>query len=83
VLIDRGADFNATDEEGMTALGWTARIDHGHPEIAAALLEAGADPSIASSNGRTPLDWAEFLDNREVANLLSAATGRERNATSP
>ena len=57
----------------MTALAWAAKIDHGHGEIAAILLAAGADPTIPSNNGRTPLEWAVEFGNHLVAGQLREA----------
>ncbi len=72
-LIARGANVNAQDSDGMTALAWAAKIDPGHTSIVEALLTAGADPSIASNDGRTPLQWAEFFGHEHIARLLRTA----------
>ena len=54
-----GADPNATDGEGFTALHWAAY--RGHDQIVATLLNAGADPNARNEDrnskhyGRTPL----------------------------
>jgi ankyrin repeat protein len=72
-LVNRDTDLNVQDDGGMTALAWAAKKDHGHGEIAAMLLAAGADPTLASSNGHTPLDWAIQFDNQLVAEQLRRA----------
>jgi hypothetical protein len=55
-LIERGADLEATDGFGCTALAHAANA--GHLEVVQALLEAGADPNHASRKGNTPLMMA-------------------------
>jgi ankyrin repeat protein len=50
-LIDRGADVNAANEAGATALIWA--VDD--PDKTRVLLEHGADPNATSSEGATPL----------------------------
>ncbi len=53
VLIDSGADLNATDPDGSTAL--VLAIINAHYELAAMLLESGADPEIADGSGMAAL----------------------------
>ena len=52
-LIKAGADVNAAQADGATALQWAAY--HGDAELAKRLLKAGANPSLANRNGATPL----------------------------
>ena len=49
-LLARGADANARDNEESTALMFVS-----DPEIAAVLLDHGADPTLASNDGVTAL----------------------------
>lgn len=71
-LLERGADANASQGDGMTALHWAAY--HGNVEIAAMLLKAGADPMAGTRIGAyTPLHLAAQAGSETVARALVAA----------
>jgi serine/threonine-protein phosphatase 6 regulatory ankyrin repeat subunit B len=53
VLLKAGADINARDSEGATAL-YRAVSDH-RPDLVTLLLLAGANPNIANNKGFSPL----------------------------
>ncbi|CAM2065974.1 Ankyrin repeat domain-containing protein [Sulfidibacter corallicola] len=67
-LLRRGADPNAVNRFGDTALIWAA--SQGQADIVQALLEAGADPDKYGSYRRTPLHWAASANHLGVAQLL-------------
>jgi TonB family protein len=52
-LIASGADVNATDSSGWTALMYASRVSSDYP--VQELLKAGADPNQSSPHGDTPL----------------------------
>jgi ankyrin repeat protein len=54
--IQEGADLNALDAEGLAPLHIAA--SHPNIEIVRALLDAGADPNLASQKGDPPLTFA-------------------------
>lgn len=59
LLLDAGADVNATDDYGFTLLHQVERFWRGDTAYsrpaARALLQAGADPDAGGRGGRTPL----------------------------
>jgi ankyrin repeat protein len=80
LLLDRGADVNARQHGGYTALH--AAAQHGDREMAELLLARGADPSIATDDGRTAADLARGGGHDELAALLQARPAAE-NPTNP
>ncbi len=70
-LVGEGGDVDATDDYGETAL--IASCRHGHEEVAAVLIDGGAQVNkenkyketlfhFASPNGR-PLLWSLIMEN--------------------
>jgi ankyrin repeat protein len=96
VLIEGGADVNATTPDGISAV--VIALINGHFDVAGALVEAGTDPNLADYTGRTALYAAidfntmpksnrpapKVLENRltglDVARLL-LERGADVNAT--
>jgi ankyrin repeat protein len=52
-LADGGADFDAVDPDGTTAMALA--IDNAHFDVARMLLEKGADPNVADTTGTAAL----------------------------
>lgn len=73
-LLKRGAEIDATTQNGSTALFFAARF--GHVEAVKLLLKNDADPMIANENGETAVDWAVKSKQTDIENLLRAAGGR-------
>jgi ankyrin repeat protein len=69
VLIDRGADVNAQNDFGSTALMWSVS----DPSKVRLLLDRGAQVNLAARSGRTALIVAGFTNpSAEVVRLLLA-----------
>ena len=71
LLLDRGADVNARDQNNVTPLLLAAgrHMD----DIARILLERGADPSVKNTRGKTPLHLLlerNFDDYNDVDGVL-------------
>ena len=70
-LIELGAQVDAPDNAGMTALHWSAW--RGAAEPARLLLGSGADPTLKDQKGKIPLDYARESGNSELVTLLEMA----------
>lgn len=68
-LLNGGADVNAHDAAGDSALTWAAKVNC--PAIAKLLIERGADPLHVSANGFTPVRWAAWYKSFEVQRVLN------------
>ncbi|PWU08034.1 MAG: hypothetical protein C5B51_08670, partial [Terriglobia bacterium] len=69
-LVNRGADLNLADPDGITPL--IMAIINGHYDTAGLLVEAGADPNIADTWGRTPLYAAIDMNTLEPSTTRPA-----------
>ncbi len=75
-LIDGGAPLDHVNNLGWTALIEAVILGDGGPDHIAtvrALVEAGADLTIADREGRTPLDHARSRGYTEIIQILEAA----------
>lgn len=73
-LVQRGVPLEVHDVVGATALYSAAQ--RGRARIAAALLEAGANPNATARRGHTPLDVAQHQGHEAVVALLTRHGGR-------
>ena len=79
-LLEQGADVNAREGDGATALHWAVERDDA--EVAEALLRAGADVTAANDYGVTPASLACLNRNAAVLERLVAAGADPNAATS-
>ena len=73
--LDAGADVNAKDNTGFTALIWASI--YGHTEIVRKLLNAGADVNAKTNSGQTALIGASINRHTEVVKILEEAATKE------
>jgi len=73
MLLEKGADVNAKDNNGNTALNWAMmKINNKIVEI---LANKGADVNAKDNYGDTPLNWAVKRGEVDLVKIL-LATGR-------
>jgi hypothetical protein len=58
LMAAKGANLDARDRSGATALMWATFNDTGDARMVEALIQLGADPLAANKSGETALDWA-------------------------
>ena len=58
LLIDKGAELNIKDDDGVTPLHEAVR-SISHKDIIELLITNGADINAKTKRGSTPLDWAQ------------------------
>jgi len=75
-LIKAGADIEARDSSGNTALGEAAA--QGHVSVTKLLVSAGAKVNVRGRRGKTPIDVAREEGHLEVAKILERAKGKPR-----
>ncbi len=68
LLLDKGANVNATDEWGCTAL--TLAVSEGRLDMVQQLLEHGAAPSIPNASQMPLLNWAIMLREGPMVHAL-------------
>ncbi|MDR1911567.1 MAG: AMIN domain-containing protein [Helicobacteraceae bacterium] len=61
-MIEKGANIELADDEGMTPLVWAILLKD--EDTTNALLAKGAATNAIDASGYTPLDWAVFADNQ-------------------
>ena len=69
--LEAGADVNAADGEGWTALHFAA--SEGHASIVKTLVDRGADVSKQNEDGETPKMLAEELDDETIVQEIMSA----------
>src|SRR5690606_36221286 len=71
LLLERGADANAAEANGTTALHWA--VNRGDRELVAALIKAGADVNARNASGASAMSEAALLGDTQLLSLLLEA----------
>jgi len=79
ILLENGADINASNEHGMTAL--MRATASGQVRMVSVLLAHGADPNASRNDKFTPLLLASFFGHEEIVKIL-VEHGADTDATS-
>ncbi len=83
ILIDAGADVNAVDARGDTALMWSAYSDYADPETTRVLLKAGADVHARNRGGESAMTWARQRGETAIVRLLLNNGAKDEPTTQP
>jgi hypothetical protein len=78
-LVENGANINASNEHGMTAL--MRATASGRVRMVSVLLAHGADPNASRNDKFTPLLLASFFGHEEIVKIL-VEHGADTDATS-
>jgi uncharacterized protein len=71
LLLDRGANINATDHDGWTAL--IKATQAGYIDLVELLVKRGADIEIADSTGRKAWTYAALAGRNDIAEIFRQA----------
>jgi ankyrin repeat protein len=82
-LIDHGANMNARDPEGRTALMLAVSYEQVSVETVRTLIDRGADVSATTPAGETALDFARSHGRAEIMKLLNSGDAEEESPALP
>ena len=69
-LVKEGADINAQDELGRSALIIAMDQDYANPDWLEFLIASGINVNLQNKDGDTALDLARYNSNQEAIDLL-------------
>jgi hypothetical protein len=72
-MVEKGADVQARDASGSTALMWAAFNEAGDPTLVEELLHLGVDPNIKNQMGETAMTWAARRGSTRIVAVLEKA----------
>ena len=73
IALERGADVNARDNKGRSALMLLAISDHVTPELLQTIIDRGADVHAKSKQGLNALDYAQRLGRQPIIDVFKRA----------
>ena len=73
-FVKSGANIDSQDEYGATPLHYS--LQAGHTEISKFLVISEAIVNIMDKEGLTPLDWANWMNQTGMANLIRKYGGK-------
>ena len=78
-LVKEGADINAQDELGRSALIMAMDQDYANPDWLEFLIASGINVNLQNKDGDTALDLARYNSNQEAIDLLlkHSAVGKD------
>ncbi|CAI7636057.1 unnamed protein product [Penicillium pancosmium] len=80
LLIERGGDVNARDQDGEALISLASR--KGHTAVVSVLIELGADINVCDKDEVTPIAMASMIGNEAALKLL-VDHGADMNAIDP
>ncbi|CAD5125524.1 DgyrCDS13731 [Dimorphilus gyrociliatus] len=75
-LLELGADLNAKDKDGKTAL--MIAVINGHNELVELLLDSNCDLTIRNDYGKTALEMAQAMEKRRVLRTIEDFMERKK-----
>jgi len=73
LMVEKGADLQARDASGSTALMWAASNEAGDPTMVEQLLRLGLDPNAKNKMGETAMTWASRRGSTKIVAMLEKA----------
>jgi ankyrin repeat protein len=77
-ILAAGADVNAKDDDGHSAIFYAASV--GHEELAIMLAAAGAEMTVLNSQSQGPIEAARFHGHETLARLLEQTLSDQESA---
>ena len=78
LLLENGANVNAQDKLGFTAIAKASSLGVGrHYEIVELLIQASANVNLKTKDGRSPFILAIINGHRELSNVLKRAGAKD------